>query len=87
MTAESDVDLLLVRPDEADGDRWEAQVALLVTDVSRWTGNDTRPLEFTAADLVDRGSAEPVLREVLDEGLTVAGSPSWLAKHPRKRKG
>lgn len=80
MTAESDVDLLLVRPDGGDGDRWDEQVALLVADVSRWTGNDTRPLEFTAAELVDRAGDEPVLRDVLDEGLTVAGDRSWLAK-------
>lgn len=87
MTAESDVDLLLVRPDAVDGDRWEAQVALLVADVSRWTGNDTRPLEFTAAELVARAGDEPVLRDVLEEGLTVAGSHSWLAKQLRKTKG
>jgi nucleotidyltransferase-like protein len=87
MTAGSDVDLLLVRPDEVDGDRWESQVALLVADVSRWTGNDTRPLEFTAAELADRAGEEPVLRDVLEIGLTVAGTRSWLAKQLWKSKG
>ena len=87
MTPESDVDLLLVRPDGADGDRWEAQVVLLTSDVGRWTGNDLRPLEFTAADLAARAREEPVLRDVLDEGLTVAGTRSWLAKHLRKTRG
>lgn len=86
MTEESDVDLLLVRPDDADGDRWEAQVAVLVADVGKWTGNDTRPLEFTEAELAERACDEPVLRDVLDEGLTVAGSRPWLAKQLRKRK-
>ena len=87
MSAQSDVDLLLVRPDGIDGDHWEAQVALLAADVGRWTGNDLRPLEFTAADLAARAREEPVLRDVLDEGLTVAGTRSWLAKHLRKTRG
>jgi Nucleotidyltransferase domain len=86
MTPESDVDLLLVRPDDANGDLWETQVNLLIADVGRWTGNDARPLEFTAAELADRAQKEPVLRDVLDEGLTVAGTRSWLAKQLRKRK-
>jgi predicted nucleotidyltransferase len=87
MTAESDVDLLLVRPDGSGGDRWEAQVALLAADVGRWTGNDLRPLEFTAAELAARAQEEPVLRDVLEEGLTVTGTRSWLAKHLRKTRG
>jgi predicted transcriptional regulator len=86
MTAESDVDLLLVRPDGADEEQWESQVAFLAADVGRWTGNDLRPLEFTTAELVARGREEPVLRDVSADGLTVAGTRSWLAKHLRKPK-
>jgi hypothetical protein len=43
-------------------------------------------LEFTAAELADRGRDEPVLRAVLHEGLTVAGTHAWLTKQLRKRK-
>jgi predicted nucleotidyltransferase len=43
MTVDSDVDLLLIRPDDAD-DITEAQVARLTADVTEWTGNDARPL-------------------------------------------
>ena len=85
MTADSDLDILLVRGDDTPFDEWEQQVAALVADVGRWTGNDTRPLEYTVSEL---GAArdEPVLRAVLAEGLTVAGSRAWLNRHLRERK-
>lgn len=87
MTEDSDVDLLLIRPEEADDDRWETQVHELAIEVTRWVGNDTRPLEFTEAELADRAYDEAVLRDVARDGLTVAGSRAWLAGHLRKRKG
>lgn len=87
MTVESDVDLLLIRPDDADDDQWTAQVDDLASAMTRWVGNDTRPLEFTAAEVVARGAAEPVLRDVLRDGLTVAGNRAWLAKHTTHGKG
>lgn len=37
------------------------------------TGNDARPLEFTRSDLASGGD-DPVLRDVLAHGLTVAGT-------------
>lgn len=86
MSIESDLDLLLIRPDDADDDLWETQVNDLVAHVTRWIGNDTRPLEFTAAELTDRGGAETVLRAVLNEGLTVVGTRAWLANQLRKSK-
>ena len=86
MTVDSDLDLLLVRPDGVDGDLWSRQVDDLVTDVTRWVGNDTRPLEFTVSEVATRGRDEPVLRDVLNEGLTVAGTRAWLAKQLRSEK-
>jgi predicted nucleotidyltransferase len=85
MTADSDLDLLLIQPDDADDALWETQVNDLTAEVTRWTGNDTHPLEFTASDLAARGRYEPVLSAVLDHGLTVAGTHSWLNKQLRKR--
>lgn len=87
MTVDSDVDLLLIRPDDADDDLWETQVNDLVVTVTKWVGNDTRTLEFTAAEVADRDRDEPVLRSVLAEGLTVAGTRAWLTKQLRKEKG
>jgi predicted nucleotidyltransferase len=85
MTVDSDLDLLLVRPDDAPDELWVAQVDRLVEDVTRWIGNDTRPLQFTEAEVVASGREAPVLRDVLNEGLTVAGSRAWLHKQLRKR--
>jgi predicted nucleotidyltransferase len=86
MVAESDIDLLLVRPDSVDEDRWALQVDGLAADVSRWTGNDARILEFTVAEVAARGRDEPVLADILRDGLTVAGRHAWLAWQVRKRK-
>lgn len=44
-TVDSDLEILLVRPEGTDSDTWEAQVSELAADVTRWTGNDTRPLD------------------------------------------
>jgi hypothetical protein len=79
MTVESDLDVLLIRPDDVDDRLWENQVNALVTEVVRWTGNDVRVLEFVAAEVSDRSRDEPVLRDALNEGLTVAGTREWLA--------
>lgn len=87
MTADSDLDLLLIRPDHADDALWETQVNDLTAEVTRWTGNDTQPLEFTASEVAACGRDEPVLRAVLDEGLTVAGTRSWLSKQLRNGQG
>jgi predicted nucleotidyltransferase len=86
MTVDSDLDLLLVRPDDAPEDLWAAQVDQLVEDVTRWIGNDTRPLQFTQAELVASGREEAVLEDVLNDGLTVAGSRAWLNKQLRERE-
>ena len=84
MTADSDLDLLLVRADDSPLAVWEEQVGDLASDVTRWIGNDTRPLEYTVSEL-DAARAEPVLRDVLEQGLTVAGSHAWLSRRLRDR--
>jgi predicted nucleotidyltransferase len=85
MIETSDLDLLLVRSDDVQIETWDDQVADLAADVSRWTGNDARPLEYAVSELrVARH--EPVLRTILAEGLTVAGSRAWLARQLREPK-
>jgi hypothetical protein len=84
MRADSDIDLLLVRPDDTPMDTWEEQVGDLVADVSSWTGNDARPLEYTVTELA-AARGERVLHDVLTEGLTVAGHRAWLNKYLRDR--
>lgn len=81
MTDSSDIDVLLVRPDDVEDAAWDDQVDDLAATVSRWLGNDTRVLEFTENEVTEN---EPVLEDVLREGLTVAGQRSWLTKQLRK---
>ena len=80
MTTHSDLDILLIRPDSADEELWDAQVSELVQKVRRWTGNDTRALQFSVSELDGRAKDEPVLRDVLVDGVTIAGTRAWLAK-------
>jgi len=85
MSPDSDLDLLLIRADDTPIDTWEEQVGELVADVTRWTGNDTRPLEYTVSELT-AARDERVLRDVLEEGLTVAGHRAWLSQQLRNRE-
>ena len=75
----SDIDLLLVREDDVPDEQWDTQVADLARDLSKWTGNDARPITFTVSELAHRRS-EALLAEVLAEGLTVCGRHSWLQR-------
>jgi hypothetical protein len=85
MRANSDIDLLLVRPDKCDRERWDELVSGLAADITEWTGNDTQVLEFTESEVRKAGRAEPVLRDVRNHCLTVAGSSAWLAKALRRK--
>ena len=50
MRPDSDIDLLVVRPKNVDieGAEWRLQLETLSTDVTAWTGNDTRLLQSWA---------------------------------------
>ena len=85
MHQESDVDLLLVRRDDADEDTWDSQVLALSARVTAWTGNDTRVLVLTESHVHEADGSEPVLESVRREGLTVAGSRAWLQKALSRR--
>lgn len=87
MRPDSDIDLLIVRPDtlEPDDDRWASQVHQLIGDVTRWTGNDTRPLEYGDTEtrrVFRRG--ESVLEAVRVEGVHLAGASDYL--RPARRQ-
>jgi|SRR5882757_2917456 len=87
MTVDSDLDIMLIRPDNTQDDLWDSQVENLAADVTRWTGNDARILQFAADELLAHGSRESVLRDILREGLTVIGERSWLQRQLRKPRG
>jgi hypothetical protein len=83
MTEESDIDILLVRTDDAPLDIWDDHVSALASNVSRWTGNDARPLEYTVSEL-RAARNDPVVRNIVKDGLTVAGQRAWLLTHLRE---
>ncbi len=83
MTEDSDIDLLLVRTDDTPAGTWDVQVSDLASDVSKWTGNDARPLEYTVSEL-RAARNDRVVRDVLTEGLTIAGSRAWLLRNLRE---
>jgi hypothetical protein len=75
--AGSDLDLFVIRPNGADDDTWEAQIAALESAATQWTGNDARALVL-AEDQVRARPDQPVLNAVLNEGVAIAGNPAWL---------
>ena len=79
MEDESDVDLLVVLPDEISFDEGFTLVDELTSRASRWTGNDVRPLLYRAEEV----AAAPIFTTVLEEGIDVAGDPSWLPRRLR----
>lgn len=83
MSVTSDLDILLVMSDDVDRDCWDRQISDLTSTVHGWTGNDPRVLEFTHEEVASRGKREPVLYDVLEEGVTLAGTRFWLFKQLR----
>jgi hypothetical protein len=83
MTVDSDLDLFLVGDHAVSGEpSWADQVHRLAATVTRWTGNDARVIEYTTTEL-RAARKEPVVQDVLENGVTVAGSRAWLIKQLR----
>lgn len=75
MRPDSDIDLLVVRPDDvpASDSTWETQLADIEDRVTRWTGNDARVLELTRGEV----SAHPTPAVVVDairDGVALVGA-------------
>jgi len=75
----SDVDLLLVRPDnlnDADAETWDAQVSALRDAVRRWTGNRCQTFVVDASRLGEHVRAlDPLVRAWLDDEILLSGTP------------
>ena len=89
MAANSDIDLFLVRgeapTDGDDPDHWQQQLCELAEQVSAWTGNDARIVEYTVDDLrAAAASGERLIADVSEQGLTVAGAHGWLSGQLRE---
>lgn len=81
MRPDSDIDIFVVRPDDADRPAWQEQTGDLAARVTRWTGNDGRVLEMAESELRAGVGAEPVLDDIAELAAgTVAGDPAWLRR-------
>lgn len=73
MSTSSDIDLFLLHPD-SDSSGWEVAVDDLTGRVGRWTGNVVNALVMTADEARDAAHAEPVLQEIGEFAIPLAGS-------------
>lgn len=72
----SDIDLLLVRPDalDADDETWAKQRHALTHDVEHLTGNVVQVIELSATELTHAiHGDEPLIRELRTDGAVLAG--------------
>ncbi|RFA11495.1 hypothetical protein B7R21_12360 [Subtercola boreus] len=83
MRTDSDIDLLVVMPDTDVGDAGETLVRELTAQMTRWTGNDVRPLLYRSSEVRSADIFESIVRE----GIDVYGDPSWLRRQIRKDRG
>lgn len=86
MRPDSDIDLLIVRPDpiDADDEPWQQQLEQLTQHVTEWTGNDTRSLEFSASEVTaGLAAGQRILDEIRADGIVLLGPRSYLRKPKR----
>ncbi|HVA59230.1 MAG TPA: nucleotidyltransferase domain-containing protein [Mycobacteriales bacterium] len=84
---ESDIDLLLVRPEaiSEDDEAWTDDIERLATSVLAWTGNPLSVVEYTPADLVVRaGGRDGLLDRINREGVHLHGT---VLRALRRRAG
>lgn len=93
MTTSSDLDVLIVRPTTVDLDdeaAWHDQLDDFALSCTRWTGNDTRVLELSSAQVRNGATTDRVLRAIAREGILLAGPMEFLSRYlraTRKAKG
>ncbi len=83
MTAESDIDVFVVRPNSVDGDAeqgWRDQLDEFVRACNLWTGNDTQILEMSVAEVGRGAGTERVLEDIASEGIPLAGPATYLTQ-------
>jgi len=80
MRADSDIDVLLIRPEDADWEKWTDSVQELQHAMTSWTGNDVRVLELAEHEARTHGSVDPVMHEIARDGIALAGRPNWTRR-------
>lgn len=80
--ADSDIDVLLVRPAEAEEGTWQQTVSRFVDAISKATGNDVRVLELTGDELWAPGN-DALRQELQRDAIVLLGSRGVLTRGPR----
>lgn len=81
MRPDSDIDLLVVRPDSvpADLSQWREQLDELAERVTAWTGNDARVLELRREDVaVGMRDGEPLYDDLQRDAIRLLGPADYL---------
>ena len=78
MRPDSDIDVFIVWADADQARAGEARTSAFADQVTRWTGNDTRLLIWTADEVLERAGREPVLGFIAEDALTLCGNGAWL---------
>ena len=89
MHPESDIDLFVVRADSVDADdpQWRTQLDALASEVTAWTGNDTRVLEFGVREArTGLVAGDGVLLAARDEGIVLHGPLTYLSELGRRAR-
>jgi hypothetical protein len=76
--AKSDIDILLVRPDDVDeeDERWRGQLERFSDAVHAWTGNEASLIDLSEADVPGLVNARPpVLGSLRADAILLAGTP------------
>jgi len=80
-TADSDLDLLIIRARgvDPDSDAWRTQLFDLQRSATAWTGNDARVVEYSEEEL-SGPNPEPLLQEAIADGIELFGSRRTLKR-------
>lgn len=76
-SADSDLDVLIVRPGAVDDEDavWRAQLAQLADDARRWTGNDVQLLELGESELASElAASNPTLADIQRDEVHLGGA-------------
>jgi DNA-binding transcriptional ArsR family regulator len=86
-TADSDIDLCLMRPLDVDADApaWRNQVDRLSRMVMAWTGNEARVVEFSEDEVRSTAGHDTLLASIRTEGIQLAGDESLLRPNRPER--
>lgn len=76
MRNDSDIDLFIALNDTIEESQADIRIAQLATDVSAWTGNDTRPLVYLESEV----APSPIFDSIIADGYTLFGDATWLRR-------